>query len=268
MKHSVAGVVPDLLAPVYLDRFVALFGVAARKSLIEWKRAPTSDAQLALLDASSRGDVVPASTPCVIYVGQTADVAEKARTGRWVSHLPAEFTVSDLIDALDRAAVFLMDWRARQRMAAAKVDAAAPAVRAEAARPSPESASQAAAPADDLQYQLTSWVSLEAPFNVGGCVRAMALLTRAPITLQQLCHHSGLDTDTAQALIANLHGRGVLRRTVRQTALGGSNANSVANAQAAQAAPQPAHQPAHRGRSVGMGLIQRLTRWVRVGGKV
>ena len=127
MKHSVAGVVPDLLAPIYLDRFMTLFGVAARKSLSEWKRVSTGDAQLALLDATSQGEAVPASTPCVIYVGQSSSVAEKSRAGRWVSHLPAEFTVSDLIDALDRAAVFLMDWTARQKVAAAKAGAAMPA---------------------------------------------------------------------------------------------------------------------------------------------
>ena len=192
MKHNIAGVAPDLLAPAYLDRFVALFGVAARKSLIEWKRASTGDAQLALLDASSHGEVVPASTPCVIYIGQSASVAEKSRAGRWVSHLPAEFTVSDLIDALDRAAVFLMDWTARQKMAAAKVSAVVDAAAQAAAAHAVED------DADD-QYQLTSWVSLDAPYNTGACVRAMALLTRAPINLRQLCGHSGLDPETARA---------------------------------------------------------------------
>ena len=109
MKHSVAGVAPDLLAPVYLDRFVALFGVAARKSLIQWTRASTGEAQLAFLDASSKGDVVPASTPCVIYIGKTSAATEKARNARWVSHLPAEFTVSDLIDAREEAGEVLVE---------------------------------------------------------------------------------------------------------------------------------------------------------------
>lgn len=250
MKHSVAGVAPDLLAPVYQDRFLALFGVAARKSLIEWTRAPAADAQLALLDASSSGDAVPASTPCVIYVGKAAGGAEKSRSERWVSHLPAEFTVSDLIDALDRAAVFLMDWAVRQRMVAARAAAAATQtqVPAQAGEPS-------GAMVSDDQFQLTSWVSLDAPYNTGACVRAMALLTRAPINLRQLCGHSGLDVDTARALIASLHRRGVLRHTQHQAA-------------AAAMSSKAAQEQVQRGRPVRVGLIQRLTRWVRVGGRV
>ena len=245
MKHSVAGVAPDLLAPVYLDRFVALFGVAARKSLIQWTRASTGEAQLAFLDASSKGDVVPASTPCVIYIGKTSAATEKARNARWVSHLPAEFTVSDLIDALDRAAVFLMDWSARQKIAAAKAVAAAVPVSAPPVAPAPES---------EDQFQLTSWVSLDAPYNTGACVRAMALLTRAPINLRQLCGHSGLDVDTARELIASLNRRGVLRHTAHKpVAVLASNA---------------AQEQVNRGRPVRMGLVQRLTRWVRVGGRV
>ena len=248
MKHNIAGVAPDLLAPAYLDRFVALFGVAARKSLIEWQRASTGDAQLALLDASSHGEVVPASTPCVIYIGQSASVAEKSRAGRWVSHLPAEFTVSDLIDALDRAAVFLMDWTARQKMTAAKVSAVVDAAAQAAAAPAVQD------DADD-QYQLTSWVSLDAPYNTGACVRAMALLTRAPINLRQLCGHSGLDPETARALITSLNRRGVLNHT------------HTAHKAAVALTTNAAQEQVNRGRPVRMGLIQRLTRWVRVGGR-
>ncbi len=260
MKHSIAGVAPDLLAPVYLNRFMALFNVAARKSLIQWTRANTGDAQLALLDASSQGEAVPASTPCVIYVGQTSPVTEKARNARWVSHLPAEFTVSDLIDALDRAAVFLMDWSARQKVSAARAVAAATTGVA-AVAPVIQTQEQlqeqtlAQAVAADEQFQLTSWVAMEAPFNTGACVRAMALLTRSPIDLRQLSSHSGLDMDTAKELIASLNRRGVLRMTAH-------NAHVVAAPVQAQDAA------AHRARAVRPGLIQRLTRWVRVGGRV
>jgi len=254
MKHSVAGVAPDLLAPVYQDRFLALFGVAARKSLIEWRRAPTADAQLALLDASSSGDAVPATTPCVIYVGNAAVGAEKSRSERWVSHLPAEFTVSDLIDALDRAAVFLMDWAVRQRVVAARAAATQTTRAAQTHAPAQASEPSGAMVSDD-QFQLTSWVSLDAPYNTGACVRAMALLTRAPINLRQLCGHSGLDVDTARALIASLQRRGVLRHTQHQAAAAAMSSNA-------------AQEQVQRGRPVRVGLIQRLTRWVRVGGRV
>ena len=153
--------------------------------------------------------------------------------------------VSDLIDALDRAAVFLMDWSARQKIAAAKAVAAAVPVPA---------APVAQAPESEDQFQLTSWVSLDAPYNTGACVRAMALLTRAPINLRQLCGHSGLDVDTARELIASLNRRGVLRHTAHKpVAVLASNA---------------AQEQVNRGRPVRMGLVQRLTRWVRVGGRV
>ena len=115
-----------------------------------------------------------------------------------------------------------------------------------------EFAAVAAAPNQDDHYQLTSWVSLEAPFNTGPCVRALALLTRAPIDLGQLCGHSGLDVDTARSLIASLNRRGVLRHSARQSAVlaAAENTGSV-----------------KRGRVVRAGLIQRLSRWVGFGGR-
>lgn len=247
MKHSVAGVLPDLLGPVYLDRFVALFNVAARKSLIQWTRTAAGDAQLALLDANSRGEGVPDSMPCVIYVGKTTPATENARNARWVSHLPAEFTVSDLIDALDRAAVFLMDWTARQKVAAAKAMGAG--------QPATATAGTAAsgALAAGAQFQLSAWVSLDAPFNTGACVRALALLTRAPIQMHQLCSHSGLDEATARSLITSLERRGVLRVSQRK-------ADATSERRSAQ------EQGGHA-RPVQPGLIQRLARWVRGGGR-
>ncbi|WP_353234286.1 hypothetical protein [Diaphorobacter ruginosibacter] len=205
MKHSVAGVAPDGLAPASLARFLSLFGTAARRSLFDWTRTSPHDAQLALVDASLRGDAVPASTPCVIYVGRAQDAHGQPRNGRWISHLPAEFTVFDLIDALDRAAVFLMDWSTRQRVAASK--AAAAPVQAASAKTGPGMVKQ------DDEFQLTSWVSLDAPYNTGACVRAMALLTRAPVSLRQLCEHSGLDGETACSLIGSLYRRGALRHS-------------------------------------------------------
>ncbi len=247
MKHGVAGVLPDLLGPVYLDRFVALFNVAARKSLIQWTRTAAGDAQLALLDANSRGEGVPDSMPCVIYVGKTTPATENARNARWVSHLPAEFTVSDLIDALDRAAVFLMDWTARQKVAAAKAMGAGQPATATAG------AAASGALAAGAQFQLSAWVSLDAPFNTGACVRALALLTRAPIQMHQLCSHSGLDEVTARALITSLERRGVLRVSQRK-------ADAASESRAAQ-------EQAARARPVRSGLIQRLARWVRGGGR-
>lgn len=162
---------------------------------------------------------------------------DKAPQAQWTARLQSGYTLADLIDVLDRAAVFLMDWRARQKMTAASADTAweSPA------------AARIAFGASHQRFQLSSWVSLGAPFRSGGNVRALALLTRAPVSLAQLCEHSGLAPAAAQALLAELSRRSVLR---------------TETAAAAPDVRADRHRPAGHG-----GLVQRLARWVRGGGQ-
>ena len=107
-----------------------------------------------------------------------------------------------------------------------------------------------AAPAakQEYLYQLKSWVSMGAPFNTGACIRALALLSREPVSLAQLCTHSGLESATARHLLVELGQRGVLR--------------GIALSSQRPIASSVRREPVHSN-----GLLGRLSRWIRGGGK-
>ena len=171
-----AGISADLLTPNVRHRFVQLFGVAARKSVLPWKEVPRDRAQLVLVD-QGMADVVSSlgNSPCVVTVGNVG--GNLTGNASWAGRLEVNYTLSDLIDTLDRAAVFLLDWEARQK------------VIARSARAQTQVADAAPAAKQEYLYQLKSWVSMGAPFNTGACIRALALLSREPISLAQLCTH-------------------------------------------------------------------------------
>lgn len=234
MRDASAGVAAEMLTPHFYERFHKLFSVASRKSLLRWHEVPAAEAQVLLLDDASAAQ--PGSrAPCLVCVG--GSFPDKAPQAQWTARLQSGYTLADLIDVLDRAAVFLMDWRARQTMTAASADTAweSPA------------AARAAFGDPQQRFRLSTWVSLGAPFRSGGHVRALALLTRAPVSLAQLCEHSGLEPAAAQALLAELSRRNVLRTET-----------------AASAPAVRADRPKPSGHG---GLVQRLTRWVRGGGQ-
>ena len=232
-----AGISAELLTPSTRHRFGQLFGVASRKSVLPWKEVPRDRAQLIVVD-QGMADAISSlgSTPCVVCIGnvRTAMLSQAS----WVGRLEVNYTLSDLIDVFDRAAVFLLDWEARQKVMAGRdtVQAAAPA-------PAATSAKQ------EFLYQLKAWVSMGAPFNTGACIRALALLSREPVSLGQLCTHSGLDFPAARSLLVELGQRGVLR--------------GVALQEHRPSAVSRPRQPVHSN-----GLLGRLGRWIRGGGKV
>ena len=231
-----AGISSDLLTSDVRQRFVQLFGVAARKSVLSWKEVPLDRAQVLLIDPGM-ADATPSqgNAPCVVCIGSVR--SEVLQSASWTGRLEVGYTLRDLIDMLDRAAVFLLDWEARQKVMASR-DRATAVPNAYAAAISPE-----------FLYQLSAWVSMGAPFNTGACIRALALLSREPVSISQLCTHSGLDAAMARNLLVELGRRGVLRGIALQ------NSRS--------AAPKRPRQAVH-----STGLLGRLGRWIRGGGKV
>ncbi|MEG0920245.1 MAG: hypothetical protein RSD57_00290 [Comamonas sp.] len=230
-----AGISADLLTPSARQRFSQLFGVAARKSVLPWKEVPRDRAQMLVIDPGM-ADVISSlgRTPCVVCIGNVrGDILNDAS---WVGRLEVSYTLSDLIDVLDRAAVFLLDWEARQKIIAHRNQAET------------VSAAPASGAKQEFLYQLKSWVSMGAPFNTGACIRALALLSREPVSLSQLCTHSGLDAGMARNLLVELGHRGVLR--------------GIAMQDRGPAAPQRPSQTVH-----SSGLLGRLGRWIRGGGK-
>ncbi len=233
-----AGISVDLLTPSARQRFMQLFAVAARKSVLPWKDVPRDRAQLVLIDQAMADAITSlGEAPCVLFIGNAR--AEITRNASWVGRLEVNYTLGDLIDVLDRAAVFLLDWEARQKVIASRS-------RVEVMQ---AAATAAATPAkQEFLYQLKSWVSMGAPFNTGASIRALALLSREPVSIGQLCTHSGLDAPTAKRLLVELGHRGVLRGVAVQ------DHQPVVSTRA--------RQPAQTS-----GLIGRLSRWIRGGGK-
>lgn len=221
MSNISVGIAADLLMPNVYERFKPLFGVASRKSLLTWTEVPSQFAEVLVVDQNTEQKVLQSDAPCVVVLG-SSDYPE-LRNRPWVTRLKTNYTLADLIDVLDRAAVFMMDWKTR---------------------PTTSSAAPKVAVADP-SYQLTSWIALAAPFNKPGCLKAMALMAREPVTLRQLCTTANLSVDAARELLVMLAERGVLKSLTQPT-------------------PVPRQATAPR---VSGGLLTRLARWVMDGGK-
>ncbi len=256
MKTNLKGdLATSLLAPALRTRFSELFGVASRKSVFAWRESPLAQAQVAMLDVSSNLMRLQPMPPCVIWVGHEQSGARFAQT--WVGRLSQDYTVADLIDILDRAAVFLLDWKARQPIApvAVQVPMASSVIPpAGPARAFAHSTIQPAAPAaagsaamaaaQGSRYRLGAWVFLGPPFDSAGCISALALLARQPVTAQQLHTHSGLAPAELAELLKEL-----ARRKVLQV---------IAPTQAV-----PAAAPSSRaGGAVSQGFVRRLSHWL------
>ena len=108
----------ELWTPEVRQRFEQLFAVASRKSLSQWRQVPRTTAEVLVLEGAVSPQKIKdgSQAPCVVYVGGEAASQPLGRSAQgWAAHLDVDFTLSDLIDMLDRAAVFLMDWKARQK---------------------------------------------------------------------------------------------------------------------------------------------------------
>lgn len=262
MKTNLKGdLATSLLAPALRTRFSELFGVAARKSVFAWRESPVPQAQVVVLDVSSNLMRLQPMPPCVIWVGREQPAARFPDA--WVGRLAQDYTVADLIDILDRAAVFLLDWKARQPAAPVAVAVAAHSPVVPPVSPvsapsrafahstiqptSPAAAGTAAmAAAQGSRYRLGAWVFLGPPFDSSGCISALALLARQPVTAQQLHTHSGLALPELAELLKELARRKVLQVIAP-----------------AQSAAPPSAAPSSRGPApVSKGLVRRLSHWI------
>lgn len=224
LNTTVVTISIDLLAPVRAERFLTLFEVASRKSLRRWRLSPGVQADVLAMDLEHSKARGVAEARCLLCVGEQVNLSVD-RTA-WVSWLPEQFTVVDLIGALDRAAIFLHEQRNRVS-------------RAEAAVASPEEGGSSV-------YRITSWVVLPAPFDTPSSLRAMAVLSKGGVSLDQLCRHSQMEPALAQQLLQKLARRGLL--VVQQPA-----GHTIEAGRARPRAPQ--------------GLLQRFSRWVQMGGR-
>ena len=215
MKKSVR-INATLLSPVLRARFDTMLQVAGRRSIVQWLVADDPGAaDVVLKEAPDAADerTVP------IYVGDTLPAGDDPQR----LCMPADFRVSTLMDALDLAAVRVMNrWDALAR--------ATPLV----TRPAQDTPAQ--------QYQLRHWVFLGDNRSGMNYTRTLAAMTQRPVTHQWMTSRGGLSTAQADSLLADLQLRGALHTT------------SIAPL--AQAQARSAVAPARA------GFVGRLRRWL------
>lgn len=230
------GLAVELCSPLLQQRFESLFAVAARKSLRQWQQVPLVSAQVLIVDGHLPAPEAAVWTPCVVYVGGAPQGQPLGTTPqRWAACLDADFTLADLIDMLDRAAVFLMDWQVRQQVAVSQaLERALTDLQRQGA---------------DCMYrfQLGAWVALPEPWNRAECLRALAMLCRGPMDVPTLCEHSGMAPETAVQLLLQPRLRGLLHCSLRSVR------------RSAAIMPAPAGRPTRH-------WVQRLAGWIRHGG--
>lgn len=231
----------ELWTPAVQQRFEALFAVASRKSLSGWRLVPREAAEVLVLDGT-----VPAlaedvkKSPCVVYVGGEASEQPLGRSSQgWAAHLDVEFTLSDLIDMLDRAAVFLMDWKARQKVKVTLTLQSALEELQEQGLDCPH------------LFQIKSWVALPGAANTAQNTRALALLSRGPIAVQSLSEHSGAELPELISLLSLPQVQAVLRCSLKT----------------AEASKSQATKNTTPATSVTRQWVQKLTGWITRGGR-
>lgn len=231
----------QLWTPAVQQRFEALFAVASRKSLSGWRQVSSDSAEVLILDGSVPAAAPDAKTsPCVVYVGGEASAQPLGRSSQgWAAHLDVEFTLSDLIDMLDRAAVFLMDWKARQKASVALTLQRAMQDLQEQGLNCPH------------RFQLKSWVALPGSANTAENMRALALMSRGPIAAQSLSDHSGMEVPQLISLLSLPQVQAVLRCSLKT----------------AEASKSQATKNTTPATSVTRQWVQKLTGWITRGGR-
>lgn len=236
------GLAAELWSPVLRQRFDDLFCVAARKSLKQWRQVPMVSAQVLVVDGSLPAPEAAVWTPCVVYVGGIPQGQHLGRSQqRWATFLDVDFTLSDMIDMLDRAAVFLMDWRVRQQVVTSQMlDAAL--------RDLQEQGKDCG-----YRFQLGTWVALPAPWNRAECLRALAMLCRGAMDVPSLCEYSGMEPEGLAQLLMQPRLRSLLHCSLRQQ----GQVPSVRHTGAAGAVG---------GVPLTRRWVQKLAGWIRRGG--
>lgn len=181
------GLCAERLAPAVRARFAQLWAGLPADDAACWAHAPAGQAALLVLDATSPAPGPHA--PCVLWVGSPSAPLPDAA---WSTHLAPYAGPAQLAAALRSAAAFLA--RAGARHA-----------------PAPAGSILPWRPQRTARYQLAAWLVPGVPFQDAGCQRALALLARHALDLDQLCAASGLDLAIAHSLLTTLAQRGVLR---------------------------------------------------------
>ncbi|WP_211467031.1 hypothetical protein [Collimonas silvisoli] len=165
-------------------RYDLLMQIADEKTVFKWIPSELKRASVALLDMQifNAREELPANCVCIwisesgSYPGRKGDMT-----------LPPNFGVSDLINALDRAALRLLDMKAVED------------------RPDIESE-----PLSQKTYRISKWVSLEHGFSTLRFKKILAVMTKQEISWGWLLTYGGLTERDAILFLDELRKKSAL----------------------------------------------------------
>jgi len=165
-------------------RYDLLMQIADEKTIFQWRPSDLKLASVALLDMTifDAREPLPANCVC-IWIAESA--AYPGRKGDMT--LPPNFGVSDLVNALDRAALRLLDMKT--------VDD----------RPAAESE-----PLSQNTYRISKWVSLEHGFATLRFKKILAVMTKQDISWGWLLTYGGLTERDARLFLDELRNKSAL----------------------------------------------------------
>lgn len=243
----------EMLTQASHEDFWQKFAVARTKTVFSWEKTQTFNAEVVLIDHASNITDSGVFFPCVVWVGWEGPPTQVGI--EWAGCLPADYTVAQVIDILDRAAVFLMDWKARKQVIQA--------ITTPADVPMCEQSehSHTAVPAKqqlgvfltlDIDkstaplHRLKAWIFLDSPYDTLACTRALALMANEYVSVEQLQTHCDIGHREVAELLDELRRRNLLE-----------------SAAELQGLPE-VFAPTSAGFTLThKGFVRRLTRWLR-----
>ena len=168
-----------LLSDPLRARFLGMFDVAARRSIVAWRLVNGPDAEVVLHEHPADDDGVGVS----VYISDTP----LSHTNVHLLRLEREFRVNALMDVLDLAAVRVLNRREQH------------------AHKAPALPQQS-----DTRYRLRHWVFLGGEHADASHMRVLAAMSRRAVSRAWLLKNGGLNERQVDALLAELRLRGAL----------------------------------------------------------
>jgi len=243
----------EMLTQASHEDFWQKFAAAQTKTVFAWEKTQIFDAEVVLFDHASNITDSGIFPPCVVWVGWEGPPSQVGI--EWAGCLTANYTVAQIVDVLDRAAAFLMDWKARRKVIQVITATAEVPVckRPEHSQPTvPDKLQLSVSPTLDTGegiaplYRLKAWICLDPPYDTLACTRALALMANEYVSVEQLQTHCDIGHGEASELLNELSRRHLLE--------------SASDPQRSLEVPEPkvaSSTVAHK------SFVRRMTRWLR-----
>lgn len=168
-------------------RYDLLMQIANEKTVFHWIPSDLKLASVVLLDMTifDAGEVLPANCVCIWIAGSAAYPGRKGDLT-----LPVNFGLSDLISALDRAALRLLDMK-----------------------PVDNSLNSGSDLLSQKTYHISTWISLEHDFAAVRFKKILAVMTRRAISWRWLLTYGGLTDRDAGLFLEELRKKSILVET-------------------------------------------------------